>query len=657
MKWCLRRDGCCPEDFPSPPLDSKAHWGLGAHDCMNLRPLLLRCFLLLLLLLPAGCATKRTHVKYAPCEPSDACRRRFMNEHIIAINQDGLAIEPCDYLEGRETPLQKAILPKNHAEILRALGLQGEAAAALEHLPTNGFYFRDLVLPMMFDRAKASGKPVMIYVHGGMNYLKEAIERAENWLADNQSGPTNVYPIFVCWPSGFTSAYWQHLMQVRNGVDVETSSNRVWPMATMPLYLATDVATSLVRLPRTVADLSYNSLKGSSPDFIQFHDTLKAKLRYFSLSYLRAALDESPDMPERVRFDRWLSRLQPFEQTTWTNLVTGLQERFPKTPRDPYDFWQLVVGDFRTEWENIRLEHPEWRPIEVSIGNYDTTTADTLERRVMGWGLVAPKLLIAGVASGAGTASWGMMRRRIDSMYQHERSFHGINARQTGFPSFDSYRETNPDIQEAASTGVGAMSVFFRSLVRSQKEDGFGSVTLVGHSMGAMVLNRGLREFPDVRTKDILYMAAACSVKDFSASVVPYMARHDSETHFHNLCLHPRAELRERAGPLRGELAPRGSLLVWIDTFLDRPDAFSDRVLGHFENAMIASHLIPARLQHRVHMISMDAGEPQGKGAHGALQLHGDFKNYEFWKTEFKAVKGWDSDTREQYLWPGEMIP
>ena len=47
----------------------------------------------------------------------------------------------------------------------------------------------------------------------------------------------------------------------------------------------------------------------------------------------------------------------------------------------------------------------------------------------------------------------------------------------------------------------------------------------VGHSMGTMVLNELFRVAPDIRAERITYMAAACSIRDFQESLVPYLRR------------------------------------------------------------------------------------------------------------------------------------
>src|SRR5439155_20196527 len=106
-------------------------------------------------------------------------------------------------------------------------------------------------------------------------------------------------------------------------------------------------------------------------------------------------------------------------------------------------------------------------------------------------------------------------------------------------------------------------------------------VTLVGHSMGTIILNRVVRD-SEINFANIVYMGAACSVEDFSRSVLPFMEKHP-DTQFYNLTLHPVAEAGEWY-PWLADLPPRGSLLIWIDNFLSNPVTEQERTLGRWRN-------------------------------------------------------------------------
>jgi hypothetical protein len=151
--------------------------------------------------------------------------------------------------------------------------------------------------------------------------------------------------------------------------------------------------------------------------------------------------------------------------------------------------------------------------------------------------------------------------------------------------------------------------------------------------MGAMVFDEALREFPSIDYRDIVYLAAACSIGDFNNTAIPYLERPDHQrTQFYALCLHPRAEDRDISFY---EIVPRGSLLVWIDEFLGHPQSFTDRRLGHFENAMLASRLFPPRLQKRLQFTALSTGP-----AAQEYDEHGQFSNLIYWNRDSYTLTG-----------------
>lgn len=105
-------------------------------------------------------------------------------------------------------------------------------------------------------------------------------------------------------------------------------------------------------------------------------------------------------------------------------------------------------------------------------------------------------------------------------------------------------------------------------------------LTLVGHSMGALVVNRVLLGFPNVPFHRVVLLAAAASIDDLDTAVLPYLDRHP-ETEFHNVSLSMNDERYERGW---GDLWERGSLLVWIDNLFERVNAPQQLRLGRCLN-------------------------------------------------------------------------
>jgi pimeloyl-ACP methyl ester carboxylesterase len=170
----------------------------------------------------------------------------------------------------------------------------------------------------------------------------------------------------------------------------------------------------------------------------------------------------------------------------------------------------------------------------------------------------------------------------------------------------------------------GAAYAFFDRLDTFLRDHPTYTLDIVGYSMGAIIANEALRNFPELRIRNLIYMGAACSIRDFNVVGGSYLT-HSRSTQFYNLCLHPRAELDEANV---GGVPVRGSLLTWIDEFFQTPESFGDRTLGTSENAVIAYQLLPQTKQ--IHLKAFGMNENQF-----GPQKHGEFCNFEFWNPRY----------------------
>ena len=222
-----------------------------------------------------------------------------------------------------------------------------------------------------------------------------------------------------------------------------------------------------------------------------------------------------------------------------------------------------------------------------------------------------------------GVGAWENMLRHTDTMFDRT----------------DTGTRKHPTPVEVAveRNQTGALAIFFSHL---QEENSVSKlpITLVGHSMGAIVSNRIILGYPDLNYRNIVYMGAACTVREFQASVVPYMTKHP-RTHFYNLSLHPQCETGEVAlSPqnIKLDIAPRGSLLVWLDNIFTRPPAEDVRRLGTFQTAVLASHNFPETIRPNITLKCFDFG---GVETHSPLiwhpQHHADFAQSPFWDQGF----------------------
>ena len=108
------------------------------------------------------------------------------------------------------------------------------------------------------------------------------------------------------------------------------------------------------------------------------------------------------------------------------------------------------------------------------------------------------------------------------------------------------------------------------------------SVTLVGHSMGTMVINLLVEAFPHLSYRDIVFFSGAATINQTKAALDPLLREGKGNVRFYNLMLHPMNDAREITMAWRWR--PSGSLLVWIDDMLEHPDTLLDRTVGQWTN-------------------------------------------------------------------------
>lgn len=160
------------------------------------------------------------------------------------------------------------------------------------------------------------------------------------------------------------------------------------------------------------------------------------------------------------------------------------------------------------------------------------------------------------------------------------------------------------------------------------------TVTLVGHSMGAIVLNHLLTAYSDMSFETIIYMAAAASIDDVRNAVNPYLRRHP-ETTFWGFSL---SETHEALEWDFLDMFDRGSLLVWIDHYFERINAPGDRAFGRAKN-LRGYFEIPAEFTEA-------SGRPRrfrlakfGNGSSDPVR-HGDFSKPEILERVLEIVAG-----------------
>lgn len=238
--------------------------------------------------------------------------------------------------------------------------------------------------------------------------------------------------------------------------------------------------------------------------------------------------------------------------------------------------------------------------------------------------LFIPAHVVAAVIVDAfGTSAWDNMLRTTETMFRADGEFNGADVAE------NRYRPAS-----------GAVARLMKKLAAGLPRSEGYNVTLIGHSMGAIVAGEMLQATvtspeDSLPVDTVVFMAAASSVRQFSEQVVPYLQAH-RKARFYNLTLHPISDLRE-PGPFH---LTQGSLLEWIDDFLSTPSTEFDRVIGKRDNVVCTSHAVPRDVRAQVAFKSFDYFT--GSGDHRGLiqkkpRKHGDFSDLrlEYWRTPF----------------------
>ncbi len=179
---------------------------------------------------------------------------------------------------------------------------------------------------------------------------------------------------------------------------------------------------------------------------------------------------------------------------------------------------------------------------------------------------------------------------------------------------------------------------FFQKLIhRAQASDNYEyEITLVGHSMGTIVLNHALVAYKDEwiasgALKNIVYMAAACTINEGIAALTPILE--NTQADFYNLTLNRVAEVAETHAY---GLVPSGSLLVSIDQHHESPEHPLERTLGSEVNVLSTLPILQAAFDRANGQVEFKAFDRYP----GYLpEAHGDFSKIEFWKKSTWQVK------------------
>jgi hypothetical protein len=425
--------------------------------------------------------------------------------------------------------------------------------------------------------------PITLVVHGGLVGMGESVPETQRLLAAmTRPGEEVTFPIFVNWETGMVASYLNHLLWVRDGRD------RVSGLLTMPFLLIEDVGRALVRFPVTL-------FTNQRRDFVE--------------SYLH----ERPQaIPTAWRESCWIDTAGQ-GTSGWATARDIGQEVLPGLARVVTTPLLEMIGH-SAYLDMIRRARVLFlRDEDFDAGHFRPTGALCL---------LMEELL------GNSDHKQHVLRRMRRELEVE-------------------WATTSPEQRERRNRLADEMVIADRIL--NSNEFGhenlpfanYGEPTfrIFAHSMGTLVANTLVQRFGDEATFErIVYMGAACSIRDFTDELVPYIVA-NPQCEFYNVCLHPSDEIGEWSW---GGIAPHGSLLVWIDSYITTIHTELDLTLGRWNNIMRALPItayLTSDVRRRIHVRGF------GRGGH-APHEHGSFNDveYGFWRRTFYDA-GFDPST------------
>jgi len=221
-----------------------------------------------------------------------------------------------------------------------------------------------------------------------------------------------------------------------------------------------------------------------------------------------------------------------------------------------------------------------------------------------------------------GKNGWDVMRHRVRNAFERSAPY------EIG---------DGDDLKMALSPPDGALSLFMNRLQSLQHHNPGYEITLIGHSMGPLILNEMVSRYGDMSFKNVVYLASATSVRETAMVMRPYLERHPEST-FYNLCLHPSIDTNDMMNYC---VVPRGSVLEWIDLYFSDPVSRDDHTVGQWNKAM---ECLPRRMgpvQSQVVNKAFGVRDPITNTRMLNLpEQHTDFSdpNIRFWEPDFWQI-------------------
>jgi hypothetical protein len=471
---------------------------------------------------------------------------------------------------------------------------------------------------------RASGRrDILLRIHGGTVRLGGAA--ADTEITSRIMNESSFYPIYLNWESSIQRSYADHLFRVRQG-----EAYRGWDAGGVwlaPLYFVGDAGRAIAHTPITwtVQGKSFFA-GGGATDGVAWEPAKRVHAALFDASRPSGSLCQNgytsltSDATVHVEFG-------PDCRSRWSRLLSTTVGVVTTIGILPYDRNAGRIGHNTIGRASLKLPtHLLWPRLPLF---------STWASRHIAWLPLRP--IASLVIDMIGAPAFDNMHRRTQMMIHLARD--------------DAQRDGTPPLAYRPATGaVAQLMDSLQALVASagdtmaprqcawsapsaavrRSADPPYRVTIVAHSLGAVIATDIVRGCPGIPFRNIVFIGAAATENEVESSIVPFL-RSDSAARFFNLTVHPAAERDE--WPNGNWAVAQGSMLSWLDGFIRDPRTDGERMLGTYENAITEIHAIPNEVRNRVYIKSF----PYLDRLHnrGLPYRHADFTNQPFWTCEF----------------------
>ncbi|MSO93585.1 MAG: hypothetical protein EXQ86_09335 [Rhodospirillales bacterium] len=413
---------------------------------------------------------------------------------------------------------------------------------------------------------------LLIFAHGGLNSFnaarKQAVEQAPLMRKDGY------YPVFMIWRTGPLATYWDQIAHVRTGDVSEV------PSPTFPLYLAGDLGQGFARAPVNLKN-----------QFKRYWRSEVVQDEAFEIDEKKVG--ENHGNPDSIYYNVTLPKI--FQDKR----VIDAESVFKET------LYFLLM--------------PVRGVVTILLDPIGKTAWENMVRRALSSIHRAAEFLVC--EDDKDDASRCAAQKKVE-----QRDYpHGSGGFSKFFQELEdcfAKRATNEAKGSGRDCLLGTYGVNALEGVK---------VTLIGHSMGTIIFNELISLYPGIPYENIVYMAAASSIRHFMDAIVPLIrdqAKKEDGVKFYSLMLHPLAEARERS--VHQGAAPSGTLLEWIDEMYEPSVTPLDRTLGKWRNIRVAKHLLEEDAKPRIKfkIFGFDKNDPVE---------HGQFNDmkYCYWRPAF----------------------